>query len=145
MLRIFPAPDVIDGLIEEAKNTPEDEKWDKGEEYFLQVIDMKSLKQRLVVWQFKLEFPEKLAVVVNVQRIFELAFDEVRNSQWLKKIFGFILGLGNILNGGTQKGQADGFYLEALSKATTMKDVNNRTIMQIICERFKAESKRSLY
>lgn len=44
MLRIFPAPDVIDGLIEEAKNTPEDEKWDKGEEYFLQVIDMKSLK-----------------------------------------------------------------------------------------------------
>jgi len=44
MLRIFPAPDVIDGLIEEAKNTPEDEKWDKGEEYFLQIIDMKSLK-----------------------------------------------------------------------------------------------------
>ena len=76
--------------------------------------------------------------------MFELAFDEVRNSQWLKKIFGFILGLGNILNGGTQKGQADGFYLEALSKATTMKDVNNRTIMQIICERFKAESKHSL-
>lgn len=50
MLRIFPAPDVIDGLIEEAKQTPEDEKWDKGEEYFLQIVDMKSLKQRLVVW-----------------------------------------------------------------------------------------------
>lgn len=50
MLRIFPAADVIEGLIEEAKATPEDEKWDKGEEYFLQVIDMKSLKQRLVVW-----------------------------------------------------------------------------------------------
>ncbi len=35
MLRIFPPADVMEGLIEEAKNTPEDEKWDKGEEYFL--------------------------------------------------------------------------------------------------------------
>jgi hypothetical protein len=35
MLRIFPPPDVIQGLIEEVANTPEDEKWDKGEEYFI--------------------------------------------------------------------------------------------------------------
>jgi hypothetical protein len=34
-MRIWPAQDVIEGLIEEAKSTPEDEKWDKGEEYFL--------------------------------------------------------------------------------------------------------------
>ena len=80
MLRIFPAPDVIDGLIEEAKNTPEDEKWDKGEEYFLQIIDMKSLKQRLVVWQFKYDFPEKRDIVMNIQKQFEIAFDEIRNS-----------------------------------------------------------------
>lgn len=101
MLRIYPAPDVIDGLIEEAKNTPEDEKWDKGEEYFLNIIDMKSLKQRLVVWQFKNEFPEKLVLVQSVQKNFENAFDELRNSVRFKKILGFILGLGNILNGGT--------------------------------------------
>ena len=141
MLRIYPAPDVIDGLIEEAKNTPEDEKWDKGEEYFLKIVDMKSLKQRLVIWQFKLEFPEKREIVVNTQRNFENAFEEIRTSTYFKKILGFILGLGNILNGGTQKGQADGFYLEALSKATTMKDINNRTVMQIICEKLKKEGK----
>ena len=41
---------MIDGLIEEAKSTTEEEKWDKGEEYFLAVLDMKALKQRLVVW-----------------------------------------------------------------------------------------------
>lgn len=50
LLRIYPAPDVLEGLKEEAKITPEDEKWDKGEEYFLKVLDMKSLKQRLLVW-----------------------------------------------------------------------------------------------
>jgi hypothetical protein len=74
MLRIFPPPDVIQGLIEEAANTPEDEKWDKGEEYFLQVIDFKSLRQRLVVWQFKLDFPEKRDIVAKVQIAYENAF-----------------------------------------------------------------------
>ena len=58
-MRIWPPQDVIDGLIEEAKSTPEDEKWDKGEEYFLSVLGTKALKQRLVVWQFKNDFPEK--------------------------------------------------------------------------------------
>jgi hypothetical protein len=57
---------VIDGLIEEAKSTPEDEKWDKGEEYFLNVVTMKALKQRLVVWQFKNDFPEKKEIIQSV-------------------------------------------------------------------------------
>lgn len=57
----------MDGLLEEAKNTPEDEKWDKGEEYFLNVLlETKSVKQRLVVWQFKLDFPDRKEAVANV-------------------------------------------------------------------------------
>lgn len=84
-----------------------------------------------------LEFPEREKVILEVHKNFEIAFSELRDSKTLKKIFRFILELGNIMNGGTNKGQADGFYLEALSKTTTMKDVNNRTIMQLICERLK--------
>ena len=139
MLRIFPPADVMEGLIEEAKNTPEDEKWDKGEEYFLQIMDFKSLRQRLVVWQFKNDFPEKRDIVVNVQRAYLAAFDEIRGNVYLKKILSYILALGNIMNGGTARGQADGFYLEALSKVTTTKDINNRTMMQMICEKLKQE------
>ena len=44
-------------------------------------------------------------------------------------ILSYILTIGNILNGGTAKGQADGFYLEALSKTSTMKDTSGRTIL----------------
>jgi hypothetical protein len=90
---------------------------------------MKSLKQRLVVWQFKLDFPEKRDLVINIQNKFEMAFEEIKSSVYFRKILGFILALGNIMNGGTARGQADGFYLEAISKAMTMKDINNRTIM----------------
>jgi hypothetical protein len=104
MLRVYPPPDQIEGLIEEAKNTPEDEKWDKAEEYFLKIVDMRSLKQRLVIWQFKHEFPEKRDLVVNVQKSFDAAFEEIKSSVYFKKILGYILALGNLLNGGTAKG-----------------------------------------
>jgi molecular chaperone GrpE (heat shock protein) len=43
------------------------------------------------------------------------------------------------LNGDTTRGQADGFYLEALSKTTTLRDMNNKTIMNFICEKIKQE------
>jgi hypothetical protein len=36
-------------------------------------------------------------------------------------VLGNVLALGNILNGGTNKGRADGFYLDAISKTTTLK------------------------
>jgi hypothetical protein len=35
---------VLEGLLEEAKITPQDEKWDKGEEYFLSALESKHLK-----------------------------------------------------------------------------------------------------
>ena len=47
LLRIWPAQDVIEGLLEENKNITEEEKqsgvgiWDKGEDYFLQILDVK--------------------------------------------------------------------------------------------------------
>ena len=102
LLRVWPAQDVLDGLLDEDRNS-QDEKWDKGEEYFLAALKggTKALRQRLVAWQFKLEFPERRDVIVQVHKHFENAFEELRSSKSLRKIFGFILALGNILNGGT--------------------------------------------
>lgn len=53
-------------MLEEAKSTPDDEKWDKGEEYFLKILDVKALRQRIAVWQFKLDFPEKKDIIITV-------------------------------------------------------------------------------
>ena len=138
-MRIFPAPDVLAGLVEEAKSTTEDEKWEKGEEYFLKVVEMKSLKQRLQVWQFKFFFQMSKDPMIAVLKSFEQAFEEIRTSKHFRNVLSFILSLGNILNGGTQKGQADGFYLDALSKTTTLRDANNKTIMAYICENLKKQ------
>ena len=67
LLRIYPT-DSIEGLLEENRNAP-DEKWDKGEEYFIAVCtneSIRAIKQRLIAWQFKNDFPEKRENVVSV-------------------------------------------------------------------------------
>lgn len=45
------------------------------------------------------------------------------------------LVLSNYLNGGTNKGQADGFNLEALSKLSSTKDAENKsTLLDYVIE-----------
>jgi len=43
------------------------------------------------------------------------------------------------LNGGTQKGQADGFNLDVITKLNTLKDVNGKNILYLICNLVKKE------
>lgn len=50
-----------------------------------------------------------------------------------------MLTIGNILNGGTQKGQADGFNLDILSKLNSIKDSSNKNLVQFICAKIKSE------
>jgi hypothetical protein len=49
------------------------------------------------------------------------------------------LTIGNILNGGSQKGQADGFNLDILSKLNSIKDNSNKNMVQFICAKIKAD------
>jgi hypothetical protein len=53
----------------------------------------------------------------------------VRDSEALQKILGTVLAVGNYLNGGTAKGQADGFEIDALLKVTMVKDSTNRVTL----------------
>lgn len=47
-----------------------------------------------------------------------------------------MLKIGNCLNAGNkQKGQADGFDISDVEKCFTLKDINGRSIMRMICEK----------
>jgi hypothetical protein len=70
----------------------------------LKILEFKHIKQRILVWQFKLDFPEKRVQQLKVFKCFEDGFDEVRNSKNFKKVLSMILSIGNVLNGGTTKG-----------------------------------------
>jgi hypothetical protein len=68
------------------------------------------------------------------------AICEIKSSDLLKKIFSIILAIGNILNAGTQKGQADGFNLDVLSKLNSIKDNSNqKNMVTYICTLIKKD------
>jgi hypothetical protein len=53
-------------------------------------------------------------------------------------MLGIILAIGNILNGGSKIGQADGFEIRALSTCAQFKDNNKKTMLSFICKKMIA-------
>jgi formin 2 len=92
-----------------------------------------SLHNRLKVWAFKATWLEEKEVVVNFYAKIMHAYQEIESNKFFLQIVGMTLSIGNILNGGTPKGQADGFDLPVLGKLVSMKDNTNQTLLQLIC------------
>jgi hypothetical protein len=60
----------------------------------------------------------------------------IKTDKHLLSVYGHILAVGNILNGGSEKqGQADGFDIRALSSAATFKSNTGKTMLQFITKR----------
>ena len=51
-----------------------------------------------------------------------------QESEMLPTLLGIILAVGNYLNGGTNRGQADGFDIESLAKLEGIKDATGKDI-----------------
>ena len=49
-----------------------------------------------------------------------------------------ILAVGNILNGGTNKGQADGFDLNVIGKVHTFRSNDGTSILEYVCRKMYA-------
>ena len=67
------------------------------------------------------------------------ACKEIKENAHFKLILSSTLAVGNILNGGTVKGQADGFALDLLPTLSTIKDNNGHTILQWVCSHVKKQ------
>lgn len=116
-----------------------DENWDKNEAYMVQLVLPKSLYSRLKVWNFKSEWAAEKEICINFHARMMAAYKEIKENKHFLKIVGLTLAIGNILNGGTPKGRADGFDLPVLGKLVSMKDNTNQTLMQLICKKIFEE------
>lgn len=74
--------------------------------------------------------------------VYEPGFKEIEldNCFVLKRVIEYALALGNILNGGTDKGQADGFAFEAIDKIFLIKDKTGKPAAHFICDQLKKEN-----
>ncbi|GAV83117.1 FH2 domain-containing protein/PTEN_C2 domain-containing protein [Cephalotus follicularis] len=113
----------------------EKEKLGKCEQFFLELMKVPRVEDKLRVFSFKIQFNSQVSDLKNSLNVVNSATKEIRNSVKLKKIMQTILSLGNALNQGTARGSAIGFRLDGLLKLTETRARNNKmTLMHYLCK-----------
>ena len=62
------------------------------------------------------------------------------NNKYIHKVLATALAIGNVLNGGTPKGQADGFDMSVLGKLTSVKDNSGASMLQFIVKKIHKDN-----
>ena len=136
--------DQVDGLLkilitkEELqmyKSMGEDGNWDKCEKYLVEINDIPNHQIKLKIWSLTNTFEEKIPGLTESLEYMISACDEIKNNKYFSLILSIILGLGNILNGGSNRGQADGFSMDLLNKLPGIKDNLGNSILTWVCSK----------
>jgi diaphanous 1 len=133
----MPVQEEIQGL--KSLGAPED-RLDKPEKFILNLHNsVPRVKETLSCWLFQLEYGENSSNIERSLQSIQEACKLTRNSTHLRKALGTVLAVGNYLNGGTARGQADGFTLEALDNLITTKDAASTTnLLEFIANAIRA-------
>merc|ERR1719223_2544987 len=92
------------------------------EQYMWVIGNLPAYQQRLDCWVFIRTFKEKQETCEKALLEFEEMVDAFRSATQMPALLGLVLATGNYLNGGTSRGQADGFDVETIAKLEGVKD-----------------------
>merc|ERR1719476_357816 len=89
---------------------------------------------RVECWSFLCTFNELAAGLSHALVEFQRVVDAFKASEALPHLLSLVLAVGNYLNGGTGRGQADGFDLETLGKLEGVKDNQGKDLRHFVFE-----------
>eukprot|EP00928_Gymnodinium_smaydae_P022946 TRINITY_DN19115_c0_g1_i1.p1 TRINITY_DN19115_c0_g1~~TRINITY_DN19115_c0_g1_i1.p1 ORF type:complete len:1410 (+),score=188.03 TRINITY_DN19115_c0_g1_i1:132-4361(+) len=95
--------------------------WDPAEQFVLASLSVPHFGLRLQVWSFENNFQERLRPLKAAVAALRRGCETLQSSGCVQHLLGLILYIGNYLNGGTPRGRADGFAIDALSQMRTVK------------------------
>jgi hypothetical protein len=118
----------------------------KTEQYLRELARLRSAPIRLRALIYRQSFEERAEQILAPLETIQTACRSIRSSDALRTILAVMLSLGNYMNGGTSRGQADGFELiSALDKLGDTKALDGQmtllTYVACICGRFFAEER----
>ncbi|CAB3247534.1 unnamed protein product [Arctia plantaginis] len=97
---------------------------DRPEAFLHDLSGIPNFAERISCFMFQADFEDSVSTTMHKLDNLKHTCEFLMTSESLKKLFAIILTLGNYMNGGNgQRGQADGFGLEILSK---LKDVKSK-------------------
>ncbi|KAF8115617.1 hypothetical protein N665_0025s0085 [Sinapis alba] len=115
--------------------TGDETRLGKCEKFFLELMKVTRVESKLKVFSYKIHFNTQVTELKESLEVVKSVCKEVKDSEKLKEIMKRILYLGNILNEGTVKGDAEGFRLDTLLKLSNTRAVNGKiTLMHYLCK-----------
>ncbi|XP_061380835.1 formin-2 isoform X1 [Danaus plexippus] len=111
-------------MIKEHLKTKPGVPLDKPEAFLHDLSGIHNFAERISCFTFQAEFDDAANTIMHKLDNLKHTCEFLVTNESLKQLFAIILALGNYMNGGNgQRGQADGFGLEILSK---LKDVKSK-------------------
>nr|KAG5688504.1 hypothetical protein BaRGS_011649 [Batillaria attramentaria] len=143
LLELLNSPRDVDKILHHVKRKGPGQL-DTPEFLIFELSKLDHFRERLEFLRFKNKLQINLFEIDQQLRELNTACDELINNLSLKNVLETILALGNYLNGGTERGQADGFSLDILNK---LKDFVDRTrrgnllelVMRTYCLQYEAD------
>ena len=121
------------------RNMGSDGVWEKNEMYLIELNEVPYYKEKLKVWSTILKYDFLIPRLEESFKYLIPACEELKNNKHFHEVLGTILALGNIMNGGTAKGQADGFSLDLLPKLSGLKDTTGHGLLTFVCTKTNKE------
>ena len=121
------------------KSMGSDGVWEKNDKYLVELNEIPYYKEKLNIWSTILKYEFLIPRLEDSFKYLIPACQELKKNKHFHEMLGTILGLGNIMNGGTSKGQADGFSLDLLPKLEGLKDSTGNSILTFICAKTNKE------
>lgn len=99
----------------------------KAERWLLVVISVPRFSEKLAVFRCFSSFDDEERGLTRQLKIMSGACRQVMTSERLKAVLAAVLAIGNFLNQGTRKGEAQGFKLDSLAALTSTKATDKST------------------
>eukprot|EP00485_Elphidium_margaritaceum_P001784 CAMPEP_0202694076 /NCGR_PEP_ID=MMETSP1385-20130828/8027_1 /ASSEMBLY_ACC=CAM_ASM_000861 /TAXON_ID=933848 /ORGANISM="Elphidium margaritaceum" /LENGTH=629 /DNA_ID=CAMNT_0049349857 /DNA_START=22 /DNA_END=1911 /DNA_ORIENTATION=+ len=117
----------------------------KVEQFFVKMMDMVGIRERVSLWIFKSEFPSILESVQRRITMVSQVMEALRESAKLRAVLYTVLVIGNYLNDGSSRGNAFGFLMEPtldLLDGTKSSDKRSTLMVSVVetLERSNADS-----
>lgn len=137
MIRVWPKDSSLDDFVKEKLEN--DEFWAPAEAFFLKLMKPKSILDRLKVWDFKEKWDIGKETLNHWYDKISTAQSEIEKNKQFMKVIGMTLSIGNIMNGGTPRGRADGFELPILDNLNNVQDSSKQSLLQYILRKLDAQ------
>lgn len=106
------------------------------EQYMWIISQIPAYQMRLDCWAFVRTYGDRQYLYAESLKRFKGVVECFKRSESLPALLGLVLAVGNYLNGGSERGQADGFDLETLGKLNAVKDAEGKDVRHLVLEIF---------